>query len=66
MPAAYDNLVYGHECAGKWGPLEIGDILDRAGLGKVLAHYKPGAIFRYYKACLIIPIPPDVQEKVIA
>ena len=41
---AYDNLVYGHECAGKWGPLEIGDILDRVRLGQVLAHYKPGAI----------------------
>lgn len=28
-PVAYDNLVYGHEWAVKWGPLERGNILDR-------------------------------------
>ncbi len=28
-PVAYDSLVYGHEWAVKWGPLERGDILDR-------------------------------------
>ena len=28
-PVAYDNLIYGHDWAVKWGPLERGDILDR-------------------------------------
>ena len=27
-PVAYDNLVYGHRNAVKWGPLEEGDIAD--------------------------------------
>ena len=28
-PIAYDNLVYGHSSAVRWGPLEHGDIVDR-------------------------------------
>ena len=28
MPVSYDNLVYGHEDAVKWGPFERGDIAD--------------------------------------
>lgn len=35
-PVAYDNLVYGHEEAVRWGPLERGDITDRARLKAVL------------------------------
>lgn len=27
-PVAFDNLIYGHAWAVKWGPLERGDILD--------------------------------------
>lgn len=38
-PVAYDNLVYGHIQAVKWGPLERGDILDRARLDAVLRAY---------------------------
>ena len=29
-PVAFDNLSYGHEWAVKWGPLVVGDILERA------------------------------------
>ena len=29
MPVAYDNLVYGHDWAVKWGPFEIGDVTDK-------------------------------------
>ena len=36
-PIAYDNLVYGHECAVKWGPLEQGDLNDLQRLDQVLA-----------------------------
>jgi UDP-arabinose 4-epimerase len=35
-PVAYDNLVYGHAWAVKWGPLQQGDILDRARLCAVI------------------------------
>ena len=46
-PIAYDNLVYGHEAAVKWGPLEIGDIADRARLDAVIAHYRPQALMHF-------------------
>jgi UDP-arabinose 4-epimerase len=47
LPIAYDNLVYGHEWAVKWGPLEEGDILDRARLDAVLAKYRPQAAMHF-------------------
>ncbi len=46
-PVTYDNLVYGHEWAVKWGPLEIGDILDRARLNQVIETYQPVAIMHF-------------------
>lgn len=47
LPVTYDNFVYGHEWAVKWGPLEHGDILDRARLDEVIARYKPQAIMHF-------------------
>jgi UDP-arabinose 4-epimerase len=47
LPVAFDSLVYGHEWAVKWGPLERGDILDRARLDEVLVRYKPVAIMHF-------------------
>jgi UDP-arabinose 4-epimerase len=46
-PITYDNLVYGHEWAVKWGPLEKGDILDTARLSKVIDAYKPAAAIHF-------------------
>jgi UDP-arabinose 4-epimerase len=46
-PVAYDNLVTGHEATVKWGPLERGDILDRARLDAVLQKYKPSAVLHF-------------------
>jgi UDP-arabinose 4-epimerase len=46
-PVAYDNLVYGHEWAVKWGPLERGDILDRKRLAEVFAKYRPVAVMHF-------------------
>ncbi|HEX7510502.1 MAG TPA: UDP-glucose 4-epimerase GalE [Chitinivibrionales bacterium] len=43
-PVCYDNLVYGHKWAVKWGPLEIGDIADGAKLREVMAKYKPRGV----------------------
>jgi UDP-arabinose 4-epimerase len=46
-PIAYDNLVYGHESAVKWGPFEQGDILDRKRLDEVISQYQPVAIMHF-------------------
>jgi UDP-arabinose 4-epimerase len=47
MPVAYDNLVFGHEWAVKWGPLARDDILDRGRLEEVFRQYKPSAIVHF-------------------
>ena len=46
-PIVYDNLVYGHEAAVKWGPLEVGDIADRARLDAVIAEHQPQAVMHF-------------------
>ncbi|MFW2439061.1 MAG: UDP-glucose 4-epimerase GalE [Arenicellales bacterium] len=46
-PIAYDNLVYGHEWAVKWGPFEQGDILDRERLDEIIKQYQPAAIMHF-------------------
>lgn len=47
VPVVYDNLVYGHEWAVKWGPFERGDILDGARLDAVIAQYAPEAVIHF-------------------
>jgi UDP-glucose-4-epimerase GalE len=47
LPITYDNLVYGHPEAIKWGPLEEGDISDRQRLEAVLRKYKPAAVMHF-------------------
>ncbi|HEC11928.1 MAG TPA: UDP-glucose 4-epimerase GalE [Acidiferrobacteraceae bacterium] len=46
-PVVYDNLVYGHEWAVRWGPLEMGDIADRVRLGTVFEQYRPEAVMHF-------------------
>ena len=46
-PVSYDNLVYGHRWAVRWGPLAVGDINDRARLDAVIAHYQPAAVMHF-------------------
>jgi UDP-arabinose 4-epimerase len=46
-PVAFDNLVMGHAEAVKWGPLERGDILDRAKLDAVLQKYQPSVVLHF-------------------
>jgi UDP-glucose-4-epimerase GalE len=46
-PVAFDNLVFGHEWAVKWGPLEQGDLNDRARLNAVLEQYRPQAVMHF-------------------
>jgi UDP-arabinose 4-epimerase len=47
LPVSYDNLVYGHSWAVKWGPLEIGDVLDAVRLSAVIAQYQPVAAIHF-------------------
>lgn len=46
-PVTYDNLIYGHPWAVKWGPFEHGDIADKQRLGEVLKQYKPIAVIHF-------------------
>ena len=46
-PVVYDNLSRGHEWAVRWGPLEKGDILDKARLESVMGHYRPAAVMHF-------------------
>jgi UDP-arabinose 4-epimerase len=46
-PVVFDNLVYGHPWAVKWGPLEVGDITDRKKLDAVISQYKPSAVIHF-------------------
>lgn len=46
-PVVVDNLVYGHEWAVKWGPLERGDIGDRAFLDGVIRRHRPVAVMHF-------------------
>ncbi len=46
-PVSYDNLVYGHREAVRWGPLEIGDIEDRPRLDAVIAAHRPSAVMHF-------------------
>jgi UDP-arabinose 4-epimerase len=47
LPVSYDNLVYGHDWAVRWGPLEVGDLLDRAALDGVFRKYAPQAVMHF-------------------
>jgi UDP-glucose-4-epimerase GalE len=43
-PVCYDTLEKGHEWAVQWGPLERGDIGDKARLDEVFALHRPQAV----------------------
>lgn len=47
LPVALDNLVYGHPWAVRWGPLEEGDIADRAWLEGVMERHRPAAVMHF-------------------
>lgn len=43
----FDNLVYGHREAVKWGILEIGDLIDKEHLEEVFQYYPIDAVFHF-------------------
>jgi UDP-arabinose 4-epimerase len=46
-PVVFDNLVYGHEWAVKWGPLVRGDLADRALLVDVMKRHRVEAVIHF-------------------
>ena len=47
QPIVFDNLVYGHEAAVRWGPFETGDTADRARLDEVIVKHRPRAVMHF-------------------
>lgn len=47
VPVTFDNLETGWEEAVKFGPLECGDLLDRARLDEVFAKWQPIAVMHF-------------------
>ncbi len=46
-PVSYDNLSRGNRWAVKWGPLEEGNISDKARLQAILKKYQPAALMHF-------------------
>jgi UDP-arabinose 4-epimerase len=46
-PIAFDNLVYGHRDAVRWGPLVEGDLADRALVADVLRRFDIAAVMHF-------------------
>lgn len=44
LPVCYDNLIYGHRDAVKWGPFEYGDIGDTGRLCDVMEEHRPSGV----------------------
>jgi UDP-glucose-4-epimerase GalE len=47
LPVVFDNLVYGHKWAVKWGPLVEGDLADGALLRDVLKEHEVTAVVHF-------------------
>jgi UDP-arabinose 4-epimerase len=47
FPVSFDNLVYGHEWAVKWGPLEIGDLADTPRLVRIMRKHQVEAVLHF-------------------
>jgi UDP-arabinose 4-epimerase len=61
-PVVYDSLVRGHEWAVRWGPLEKGDINDRARLADVFRRHRPAAVLHFAG---LIAVGESVQEPLL-
>ncbi len=46
-PVCFDNLVYGHPQAVRWGPLCVGDLINPQDIASVLKEYKPLAVMHF-------------------
>lgn len=64
-PVVYDSLIRGHRELVKWGPLEIGDIHDRARLMEVMNRHHPVAVMHFASFILVGESveKPDLYEE---
>ena len=46
-PVVYDNLSRGHDWAVRFGPLEVGELSDRARLDEAFARHQPAAVLHF-------------------
>ena len=53
QPVVYDNLVYGHKWAVKWGPLEEGDLNDTNRLIDVIKKHNIEAVIHFAAFCYV-------------
>ncbi|HRW59756.1 MAG TPA: UDP-glucose 4-epimerase GalE [Defluviicoccus sp.] len=53
LPVTYDNLSTGNRWAVRWGPLELGDILDPERLQEVFQQYRPVAVMHFAALALV-------------
>ncbi|WP_269930284.1 UDP-glucose 4-epimerase GalE [Aminobacter sp. HY435] len=60
-PIVYDNFSNGHREFVKWGPLEEGDIRDRARLDEVFAKYRPAAVVHF---AALIEVGQSVKDPI--
>jgi len=47
VPVVFDNLVYGHEWAARWGTLVKGDLADAALVARVLKEHQVTAVIHF-------------------
>jgi len=52
-PITYDNMSIGNRWAVKWGPLELGDILDTNRVNEVYSKYNPIATMHFAAFALV-------------
>ena len=52
-PVTYDNLSRGHHTAVKWGPLEVGDLLEKDRLADVIARHSPVAVMHFAALAIV-------------
>ena len=53
LPVTYDNMTTGNRWAVRWGPLEIGDILDTARLHDVFKRHRPAGVMHFAALALV-------------
>jgi UDP-glucose 4-epimerase len=52
-PVVFDNLTTGWAEAVKWGPMVLGDLLDRASIDAALAEHRPVAVMHFAALSLV-------------
>jgi UDP-arabinose 4-epimerase len=53
LPIVFDNLSHGHRWAVRYGPLEIGDILNTQRLVEALRRHRPTAVM-HFASCISV------------